>query len=496
MTRREVLMIAQAFCWMMLSSTVLATEKSKLPNLILIMCDDLGWGDVGFNGNKVIRTPHLDSLARSGLRFNRFYAGSAVCSPTRGSVQTGRHPHRYGINNANSGNMKPAENTIAELLKQRGYRTGHFGKWHLGTLTKTILDSNRGGPRGMKHYAPPQNNGFDTCFSTEAKVPTYDPMLKPKSVSTMKWWDPVTGSDEAVHFNTRYWNEQGKVVNENLRGDDSRIIMDRVIPFVEETTRQGKPFLAVIWFHAPHLPVVAGPQHTALYPDKTKYEQHYYGCITAMDEQVGRLWSKLNALGVANNTLIAFCSDNGPEGARGKAPGSAGPFRGRKRDLYEGGIRVPAFIVWPLRIKPETKTDFPAVTSDYLPTILEIIGEQAPDPRPIDGVSLVGVFNKALEHRPTPIAFHHGGRQALTDNHYKIVRYAKGTREGNSSRIRTDEMNTGQWELYDLLADPGETNNLVDQHPEVVNRMSKAFDRWIASCQASAAGKDYPQENK
>ncbi len=477
---------------MTLGSTALAVEP---PNIVLIMCDDLGWGDVGFNGNKVIRTPHLDSLARAGLRFNRFYAGSAVCSPTRGSVQTGRHPYRYGIPDANSGHMKADENTLAELLKRRGYRTGHFGKRHLGTLTKTVVDANRGGPRGIKNYAPPQDHGFDTCFSTESKVPTYDPMRMPKNATGLKWWDPLRATDEAVPCNTRYWDTRGEAVDDNLRGDDSRIIMDRVVAFIEEAAREGKPFLAVVWFHAPHLPVVAGPSHTAMYAGHAKYSQHYYGCITAMDEQVGCLRSKLNALKVEQNTLIAFCSDNGPEGARVESPGSAGPFRGRKRDLYEGGVRVPAFFVWPGRIAPDRTTDFPAVTSDYLPTILEIVGDKLPDNRPMDGVSLTRAFEGVLKVRPTPIGFEYGDRQALTDNRYKIVRYAKGVREGNSPRIRPPEQQTGRWELYDIPADPGETNNLADEHPEIVNRMSEEFDRWRASCQASAAGKDYPDSH-
>lgn len=486
MARYLMLALVQLF-WC--GGVALATEP---PNIVLLMCDDLGWGDVGFNGNKVIHTPNLDSLAEAGLRFTRFYAGSAVCSPTRGSVQTGRHPLRYGIHGANSGHLKSGENTLGELLKRQDYRTGHFGKWHLGTMTKTIRDSNRGGPRGIEHYAPPQDHGFDICFSTEAKVPTYDPMLKPKDASRNTWWDPVKRLEEAVPYNTRYWNERGEVVSDNLRGDDSRVIMDRVAPFVEDAVRQGKPFLAVIWFHVPHLPVVAGPRHTGMYADHDKYAQHYYGCITAMDEQVGRLQSKLKGLGVEENTLIAFCSDNGPEGAAGDAPGSAGPFRGRKRDLYEGGVRVPAFIVRPKHITPGKTTDFPAVTSDYLPTLLEIVGQKAPDTRPIDGVSLVGVFVGKMEQRPASIAFQLKGKEALTDNRYKIIRYSKGTREGNNPRIRTPEKDTGRWELYDLLEDPGEMNNVADQYPKVLDRMDGEFQRWLASCQESAAGKDYP----
>ena len=132
--------------------------NSSRPNIILIMCDDLGWGDVGFNGNKIIKTPHLDTMANSGIKFDRFYAAAPVCSPTRGSALTGRHPFRYGIYYANTGHMKKKELTIAEIMKTKGYRTGHFGKWHLGTLTTKIKDANRGGPKGAKHYSSPQQN--------------------------------------------------------------------------------------------------------------------------------------------------------------------------------------------------------------------------------------------------------------------------------------------------------------------------------------------------
>jgi len=138
-----------------------AAAAGAKPNIVLVMADDMGWGDVGFNGNTVIRTPHLDELAKAGLRFTRFYSGAPVCSPTRGSVVTGRHPFRYGIYFANVGHMKPEEITLAELLGRLGYTTGHFGKWHLGTLTKTVTESNRGGPRGVADYSPPRRLLFD-----------------------------------------------------------------------------------------------------------------------------------------------------------------------------------------------------------------------------------------------------------------------------------------------------------------------------------------------
>ncbi len=176
------------------------------PNIVLVMCDDLGWGDTGFNGNKIIKTPHLDSMAAAGLRFTRFYAAAPVCSPTRGSVLTGRHPYRYGIYFANTGHMKDEELTLAELLRKKGYRTGHFGKWHVGTLTKTVNEANRGGPRGVKHYSPPQDNGFDVCFSTESKVPTWDPMWTPKKhsggSSRKNWWQPLENTSGMIPYGT------------------------------------------------------------------------------------------------------------------------------------------------------------------------------------------------------------------------------------------------------------------------------------------------------
>ncbi len=261
-------------------------ETAETPNIILVMCDDLGWGDVGFNGSKNIRTPHLDAMAKGSLRFERFYAAAPVCSPTRGSCITGRHPYRYGVYFANTGHMKRQELTLAELLKKHGYATGHFGKWHLGTLTKTETEANRGGPRGVAHFSPPQANGFDVCFSTESKVPTWDPMLRPKGNNSRRWWDPAK---ENGSYGTGYWDEKGKRVTQNLRGANSRVIMDRAIPFIRTAAKNKKPFFTIVWFHTPHLPVVAGPQYTRMYAVHEKYAQHYYGCITAMDEQIGRL---------------------------------------------------------------------------------------------------------------------------------------------------------------------------------------------------------------
>lgn len=449
----------------------------RSPNVILCMTDDQGWGDTGYNGHPVLRTPHLDEMARCGIRFDRFYSAAPVCSPTRGSALTGRHPYRYGITFANTGQMLPGEVTLAEALKTRGYRTGHFGKWHLGTLTTEIKDSNRGRPGDATHYAPPWQNGFDACFSTEAKVPTWDPMKRP-------------GSDEP--YGTHYFNADGSVAIENLEGDDSRVIMDRAVPFIRDAVERDQPFLAVIWFHTPHLPCVAGPKCRKMYEGLEGADPAYHGSITAMDEQVGRLRGELRRLGVEENTMLWFCSDNGPEGAAGKAPGSAGPLRGRKRSLFEGGIRVPGILVWPAKIRSPRTVDVPCCTSDYVPTIMDVLGlkleGQPVGPGltgPIDGVSLLPLIEGKMTRRPRPIGFESGGQVALVDNRYKLIKPSGGKKKQKGPPAQDGFM------LFDLVEDPGETNDLATQRPEIVEAMKKTLSEWQASCRASAAGEDY-----
>ncbi len=464
-----------------------AGRSSARPNIILMMADDLGWGDTGYNGHPDLKTPNLDAMAKAGLRFNRFYSGAPVCSPTRGSCLTGRHPYRYGIFFANSGQMRPPEVTLAELLREYGYISGHFGKWHVGTLTKTEDDSNRGGPRGAAHFAPPWENGFDQCFSTEAKVPTWDPLLRPKGDADRRWWDPVGDANDAVAYGTAYW-ANGQRVKEPLRGDDSRIIMDHATQFIRHASAQEKPFFAVVWFHAPHLPVVAGPQYTAPYAKFDKYHQHYFGCIAALDEQVGRLRAELRTLDVADNTLVFFCSDNGPEG-NAKAPGSAGNLRGHKRSLFEGGVRVPGLAEWPAVIQPGSVTDTPASTSDYLPTILAVLGVESPDVRPRDGVSLLPLLRGEMSHRPRPIAFESRGQLSLVDNRYKIIHQPTG--QNRKKKQSSESATARRFMLFDLQADPAETKDLAGEHPEIVRKMAATLASWQDSCRASLNGDDY-----
>lgn len=446
------------------------------PNIVLMMADDLGWGDTGFNGHPVIKTPSLDEMAANGLVFRRFYAGSAVCSPTRGSCLTGRHPDRYGIPTANAGHLRPDEVSLAEVLGGVGYRTGHFGKWHLGTLSPEFSGKGKGRSPEKNHMTPGMA-GFDEWFSTEYAVATWDP------------YDPAHVHDSRDP-RALYWLNGSNIVDgeaRGLTGDDSRIVMDRAIPFIEAAARGGEPFLAVIWFHTPHLPVIGGPEYRAMYSGQSDDEKHYFAVITALDEQVGRLRNRLRSLGVADETMIWFCSDNGPEGNPGpvgRSQGTAGPFRGRKRSLYEGGIRVPAILDWPEKVRGARTTDFPAVTSDYVPTILDSLGRptSGSPKRPLDGISLVPLIEGRMSERPVPIAFRFGTQAALCDNRFKLVQNEGG------SRPRSDNGTApfAQWELYDLIADPCETNNVANRHPVVVDRMRATLSTWRESCKVEA----------
>ncbi|MEM9480721.1 MAG: sulfatase-like hydrolase/transferase [Verrucomicrobiota bacterium] len=458
-------------------------QAAEKPNLILIMCDDLGWGDVGFNGGTHIRTPHLDEMAANGLVLKRFYAQAPVCSPTRASVVTGRHHDRTGIYTANNGHLREGEFTLYEALSAKGYSTGHFGKWHMGTLTTTVKESNRGG-KGTKDYSPPWDHSVDVTYATEAKTPTYDPMWKPGksgdkkqfTAATSLGWHEIPDGGERVLYGTHYWTGPEQMIDpesEELMGDDSGIIMDQAISFIEE---KGKdPFFAIVWFHAPHLPVVASVDDAKSYDDgKTSgYEQNYYGCVTALDRAVGRLRAVLREKGIAENTFVAFCSDNGPEGKDG-APGRQGEFRGRKRSLYEGGVRVPSIIEWPSAIKPSATSGVTSCTVDYFPTIMDIVGFEMPDDRELDGVSLLPLIKGKMKERPKPLAFHIKGAAAWHDGDWKVVKTTKG-----------------EWELYDLASDPSEKNDLADEHAEKLESMVAAWTKWKASVDASDNGGDY-----
>jgi arylsulfatase A-like enzyme len=441
MTKQLLIVIA-------LASACLAEQK---PNIILCMSDDQGWGDVGYNGHPHLKTPHLDNMSEEGVTFTRFYSAAAMCSPTRGSCLTGRNPYRFGVTFAMKGMLEPTEIPIMSILRKQGYATGHFGKWHLGTMNKTMGDQKRWGAYArdpVRYYCPPWERDVDVCFVTESKVPTWDPMVDPKS---------------GGKYGNEYFTDQGRVETENLEGCDSRVLMDRAIPFIQDAAKNNTPFLAVIWFHTPHAPVIAGGKYRKMYAGRPENEQQYFGSITAMDDQIGRLRAELDTLGIAENTMLWFCSDNGPSMQK-ESPraGSAKGLSGVKLSIREGGIRVPCVMVWPNKVKQSICVDAPCVTSDYFPTILDALDLPLPADRAYDGISLIPFITGRQTARKNPIGFlNKEGKEAawIADRHKLLI-----TKTGA--------------QLFDIKADPAEKNDLSKKLPEIRQRMQAELDAW------------------
>lgn len=405
-------------------------SKEARPNVILCMTDDQGWTQVSYNElgrlkDSKFKTVELDMMAAAGLRFDRFYSGASVCSPTRGSCLTGRNPFRYGVT-APGRPLKLEEKTLAHALAAAGYRTAHFGKWHLNG------QSGPGKPISKDDPLNPGAFGFQSWFS----VSNYFEL----NWTFSRNGEPVTtqgdGSDGIVAEALR-WLDSGK-----------------------ETA--GQPFFAVIWFGSPHVPLKPLAADLEAAGGDAELAE-----IAGVDRAMGVLRKGLQERGLANNTMLWFCSDNG-------RPGKNDPLNGGKGGVYEGGIRVSAICEWPARVKPG-RTSVPAVTSDYYPTILAAAGVAMPadKPQPIDGINLMPLLEGRMTERPTPIGFMAAGASAWSDNRYKLLSGKDGK------------------ELYDLTADLGETKNLAAEKPEVVEKMSNALDAWKESVERSKAGGDY-----
>ncbi len=411
------------------------SARAGNPNIILCMTDDQGWGDVSYNGLRQIQTPALDAMAAAGMRLNRFYAAHPSCSPTRASVMTGRHPNRMGCFWPGMP-LKAQEMTIAQAVKRAGYATGHFGKWHLNGVAgpgKLIPDSDPLAPR---------NVGFDESFSVS-------------------------------NYFDLDWTFSHNGVPEKVTGDGSDAIVAAALKFIEKNAKQDKPFLAVVWFGSPHVPHKPMPEDL-----KAAGGSAYYGEIVGVDRAMGTLRSGLRKLGIADNTMLWFNSDNGGwlDPAAPTAHGTNGPYRGRKGELWDGGIRVPGLIEWPARIKRPVATDVSVCTSDIYPTIVDILKITVPNQvQPLDGISLAPLLDGQMKERPRPIGFWAlGFGQAWNDNRYKLVKPASGNHE-----------------LYDLAADPSEKTDLAAKCPEIVTRMRSELETWQQSVQRSGRGEDY-----
>ena len=414
-------------------------EETTTPNIILVMADDQGWGQTGYYKHPVLKTPNIDAMAAVGLRFDRFYAGAPNCSPTRATVMTGRSNDRTGVLN-HGYPLCRQEKTLAQALHNAGYVTGHFGKWHLNGYRGA------GAPILADDDHSPGFFGFDTWIS----------------VTNFFDRDPVMSRNGEF---------------EQFKGDSSEIIVDEALKFVAKHAKGEKPFLAVVWYGSPHSPWKATDEDRQPFPKLQEQSQHHYGELVAMDRSIGTLRRGLRELGIAENTLVWYCSDNG--GLPNITPETVGGLRGFKNSVYEGGLRVPCVIEWPAVINNPRVTNFPAGTVDIFPTLAEIAG--LPDsamPLPRDGMSIRTLFEKELGKRPKPLPFRHTGRAAWVDNDYKLV---------------TQDVKKDRFELYDLANDPEETTDLINEKPAIAARMIADFKAWSQSVDASALGKDYPE---
>lgn len=428
-----------------LAPVVSPAAPAPRPNIVLCMTDDQGWGDVSYNGLRTIRTPNLDAMAAAGLRFNRFYAQQS-CSPTRASVMTGRHPNRIGVFWAGMP-FRPQEVTLAGAVKHAGYATGHFGKWHLNGVAgpgKVIAESDPLSPRHL---------GFDESFSV------------------------------SNYFETD-WTFGHNGVPVKTTGDGSDGIVARALDWIAAVNRDGKPFLAVVWFGSPHVP------HTPLPADLAGTGgSGYYGELLGVDRGMGTLRAGLRKLGIADNTLLWFCSDNGGwiDPKKPDANGTNAGLRGRKGDMWEGGIRVPCVIEWPARLRQPVVTEVPAGVIDIYPTIIDILGIEVPGRvEPLDGISLVPLFDGKMPERPRPMGFWQfaGDPQRFTVN--------SGPSAWNDNRFKLVKSGKGECQLYDLANDRRETRDLAGTHPEVVERMKRGLEDWQRSVIRSHGGADYP----
>jgi len=429
-------------------SVAAAQVRASRPNILFILADDLGYGDVGVYGQTVVPTPNIDRIAAEGVRFTQAYAGCTVCAPSRCCLMTGYHTGHARIRGNAKVPLEAGDVTVAKILKQAGYRTGIVGKWGLG---------------GAYTDGIPNLQGFDDWFGFLDQ--TYAHSYYPQSL-----WD----------------NKEEKIIQRNLGKRQAwaqDMFTQRALQFLDSQSRD--PFFLYLAYTTPHANDELGrdtgdgmevpsdePFTNKPWP---QVEKNFAAMVTRLDRDVGRVMAQLKKTGQDENTLVIFTSDNGPHQEGGHDPKffhSAGPLRGIKRDLYEGGIREPMLARWPGKIKPGTTSDQTWAFWDFLPTAAELAGAKAPPG--IDGISMVPALlgQPQRGHEYFYWEFHERGfNQAVRMGDWKGVRVGK----------RSAEV-----ELYDLKTDIGEKNNVAGAHPEIVRKLEEIMRT------ARTESKDFP----
>lgn len=407
-------------CWMTALAAV-GESVSPPPNVLLVLTDDQGWGDVRSHGNPLIDTPVLDRLASEGARFERFFV-CPYCSPTRASLLTGRYPLRTGVHGVTRGyeDMRSEEVTLAEMFKRASYATGCFGKWH----------------NGYHWPMDPNGQGFDEFFG-------------------------FCGGHTIVYFDP-YLQRNGRPIRG--KGYITDALTDAAIQFLRDHRRQ--PFFCYVPYNAPHTPAQVPDRYFEKYKARglDDYLAAIYGMCECVDDNVGRLLAALDELKLADRTIVLFLSDNGPNGERYN-----GGMRGIKGSLYEGGMHVPLFVRFPGRIRPGTTVEPIAAQIDLLPTLAELCGVKLPPGVKIDGKSLAPLLEGRSVDWPERLLFAHFGLDQVTP--------ANGT--VRSERWRA-VFQKNRWELYDMQRDPGEKQDVAPQHPDVAAQLRAAYQAWYA----------------
>lgn len=447
-------------CIMLCSFEKKQVQQDALPNVILIVADDLGYGDLSCYGQTKFSTPNIDKLAKEGMLFTQHYAGAPVCAPARSALLTGMHTGHTTIRGNKKINGKgdfplsDSDITLAQIYKEKGYVTGIFGKWGLGY-------PGSGGDVVKK--------GFDHFFGYYAHLAAHN--YYPEFL-----WNN----------NEKYYINENKHFRNNIYSPT--LIQDSVLSFIEQN--KSDPFFLFVSTTIPHAELAAPAEYIAKYKDtfgkekpfrginatifgaydsQKKPKATFAGMINLLDDQVGEIIKKLKEEGIYENTIIIFTSDNGPHQEGGAAPdffNSAGGLRGYKRDLYEGGIRVPLIINWPGKIKPGV-SDLVSASWDLMPTFADIIEEK--QPKNIDGISLYPtVFNTSEKQQQHPYLYwefyEQGGKQAIRMDNWKLI------------KLKVKHAINPKVELYDLGKDVSETKDVSSQHPDVVKKMLKLMD--------------------